>query len=69
MFEAIIKAETLKRAIYPLYMLNDEGIFKIDNKSLTCQAINPRNVEFGEVTMPAKAWDNFTAHTGSADRR
>ncbi len=62
MFEATIKAETLKRAIYPLYMLNDEGIFKIDNKSMSCQATHNANVEFAEVTMPAKAWDNFTAH-------
>ena len=63
MFEATIKAETLKRAIYSLYMVNDEGIFKIDNKSMTCQATHPANVEFGEVTMPAKAWDNFTPST------
>jgi len=68
MFEATIKAETLKRAIYPLYMLNDEGIFKIDYKGMTCQATNPGNVEFGEVTMPAKAfaWDNFTTHDNLA---
>ena len=30
MFEATIKAETLKRAVYPLSLLNDEGILKID---------------------------------------
>lgn len=60
MFEATIKAETLKRAIYPLYMLNDEGILKIDYKGMSCQATHNANVELAEVTMPAKAWDNFT---------
>lgn len=61
---ATISAKAMKRAIYPAYMLNDKGVFKIDGDRLTCQAVNPETVETVEVIMPAKAWDNFTAQSG-----
>jgi hypothetical protein len=69
MFEATIDAKTLKRVIYPLFMLNDAGIFKIDSTALTCQAANLENTEIAQAIMPADAdaWDNFT-HGGLATR-
>jgi hypothetical protein len=67
MFEATIDAKTLKRVIYPLFMLNDAGIFNIDSTALTCQAANTENIEIAQAIMPAKAWHNFT-HGGLATR-
>lgn len=61
---ATIIAKALKRAMYPAYMLNDKGVFKIDGDGLTCQAVNPESVELVEVIIPVNAWDNFTAHGG-----
>ncbi len=69
MFEATIDAKTLKRVIYPLFMLNDAGTFNIDSTALTCQAVNTENTETAQAIMPADAdaWDNFT-HGGLATR-
>lgn len=68
-FEATIKAETLKRAIFPMWRVNDEeGLFSIDADGMTCHAANVERTEIVQAIMPLNAWEKFTVYKGVTAR-